>query len=324
MVPEKVIQCLKNNSSFIITAHTNLEGDALGSELALWKLLKSMGKKAVVVNQDGLPYGYGFMPSAGGIKIFTDKLKGLKCDCFALLDCSDLLRCGRVSAIAANAGCVLNIDHHPSNLGFGDVNWVDARASSCTEMVYRIYKRLKAPFDRDTAMLLYAGLLTDTGSFRYSNTTRATHKIASELLKYGLEPSVIYKEIYESIPFEDAQLLLKALSGVHRDPSGRIVWFNLRRSLFRQKKTVAFDASEEILSFARAIKGVEVAALFKENLKGRHEIRVNLRSRGKVDVNKIASSFGGGGHKTASGCTVRGGIEAVTAKVLRRIRRALK
>jgi len=320
---KKVIACVKRNKSFLITAHTNLEGDALGSELAFYRLVKRLGKEAVVINDDSVPYGYEFMPDAQGIKKFRPNMRNMEFECFTVLDCSNMKRCGNVSKLISADKTILNIDHHIDNGRFGDVNWVDSRASSCSELIYKLYKQLRVPLDKDTATLLYVGILTDTGSFRYTNTTWFTHAMVSELLRYGIDVARVYKSVNENIPFSDMQLLSSILPRLQRDASGRIAWFKIKRTLLKHNR-IYFDLSEHLLGFARSVKGVEVALLFKENLKVNNEIRVNFRSQGGVDVNRIAAFFGGGGHKTASGATIRGSIDTVTRKVLHKIREAMK
>jgi phosphoesterase RecJ-like protein len=321
---KKVIDCIKKYKSFLITSHTNLEGDALGSELALFSLLGRLGKRATIVNEDDIPYEYDFLPGKDNIKKFNKRnLKMTEFDCFVVLDSSDLKRTGQVYRINLEAHKpVLNIDHHISNKKFGNVNWVEKEASCCSEMIYKLYKRLRITIDRDAAVSLYTGILADTGSFRYSNTSGFTHRIASELLKYDISVPEIFKNVYENIPFQDMKLLLRTLPKIRRFARGRVVWFTLTRQMLKNKK-LSFDLTENILSFARSIKGVEVGVLFKERFGRKNEIGVNLRSQGKVDVNRIASFFGGGGHRTASGCTIYGNIDAVRKKVLAKIRRYL-
>jgi len=319
----KVVASLRKNKSFLITTHTNMEGDALGSELAFYGILKKLGKKATIVNEDALPYGYEFLPNTDKIIKYKDNLKEIKFDCFVALDCSDLNRTGEVYRLNSQQKPILNIDHHISNQKFGDINWVEPHASSCSEMIYKLYKALRLPLDRDTAILLYTGILTDTGSFRYSNATSFTHKAISELLKFHLDIPQIYKSIYENIPFADMKLLTRILPGIKQEAKGRVVWFQVKRDMLRNKK-LSFDLSEHVLSFGRAIKDVEVVVLFKENLGVKNEIRVNFRSQGNVDVNKIAQFFGGGGHKTASGATVRGKIDNVRKRVLAKIKKSLR
>jgi phosphoesterase RecJ-like protein len=263
------------------------------------------------------------MPGINKIIKFKDNLKNIRFDCLVVLDCSDLTRTGEVFRINKDNKPVLNIDHHISNTKFADINWIEPHASSCSEMVYKLYQALRIPLSRDTALLLYTGILTDTGSFRYINTTHFTHKVVSALLKFNLNIPQIYKSVYENIPFEDMKLLSKILPGIRRQAGGRLIWFQIKKNLLRNKK-LSFDLSEYILSFGRTIKDAEVIVLFKENLGVKNEIRVNLRSQGKVDVSKIACFFGGGGHKTASGATVKGNIDQVRRKVLAKIKESLK
>jgi phosphoesterase RecJ-like protein len=189
-------------------------------------------------------------------------------------------------------------------------------------MIYKLYKKLCLSLDRDTALLLYVGILTDTGSFHYPNTTSFTHKAVSELLRYNLDIIQIYKNIYENIPLADIKLLSRILPHMRISAGGKLAWFQVKRNMLK-KRRLSFDLTENLLGFARTIKGVEVVVLFKENLGVKDEIRVNLRSQGKIDVNKIASLFGGGGHKTASGATVRGKIDYVRRKVLTKIKESL-
>ena len=319
----KALAYIKRNNNFLITTHTNMEGDALGSALAFYRMVRKLGKHATVISDDVIPYGYEFLPGVNNIKRPKKTSVRVKFDSFVTLDCSDINRCGQVYRLNTNNLPILNIDHHISNARFGDVNWVDPKAASCTEMVFGLYKKLRLPLDKEIATLLYVGILTDTGSFHYTNTTRFTHRIASELLKYNLNISRIYKNIYENIPFDDLKLLNTILTGIKLSNSGKVAWFQIRRGTLENKK-ILFDLSEQILNFGRAVKGVEVVALFKENLKDPNQIRVNLRSQGKVDVNKVATYFGGGGHKTASGITISGNIRWATEKVLRKIKDSLK
>jgi phosphoesterase RecJ-like protein len=319
---EKTVACIKKYSTFLITTHANPEGDALGSEFAFYRLLNKLAKPAIILNEDEVSSAYNFMSTNIKIKKYKSGLKKIAFDCFVILDCADLKRTGEVYRINTQGKPILNIDHHISNSGFGNVNWVDPTVSSCAEMIYKLYKRLNVPLDKENALFLYVGMLSDTGSFHYSNTTSFTHKVVSELLKYKLDITQIYRNIYEDIPYQDMKLLIRVLQGMRRYAVGKVVGFEIRQNLLKNKR-LGFDLTEEVLSFARAIKDVEVAVLFKENLGVKDEVRVNLRSQGKVDVNKIASFFGGGGHKAASGATIKGNIKQVKKKVLSKISEAL-
>jgi len=319
---KKAAVCVKKHKSFLITAHTNLEGDALGSELAFYMLARKMGKAAMIVNEDDLPYGYDFLPETGVIKKLKNNLKkNLNYDCFVVLDCSDLKRTGEVYRLNTKKP-VLNIDHHISNTRFGDVNWVEPDASSCCELIYKLYKELRVPLDKDSALALYAGILTDTGSFRYSNTTAMTHEITTELLRYGISAQEVYNHVYENVPYSDMRILARILTGMNREYGGKVVWFHIGKNLLKKNK-FSFDLSDEILNFGRTIKDVEVVVLFKESSPVKNEIRVSFRSHGKVNVNEIARFFGGGGHKTAAGATICGDIGRIRKKVLAKIKTSL-
>jgi phosphoesterase RecJ-like protein len=261
------------------------------------------------------------MPFVSQVKGIASFRRPAAYDCFAILDCSGLVRCGRVAELLVPGASILNIDHHVSNEKFGHVNWIGASVSSTAEMVYRLYRALAVPLTVDTATLLYAGMLTDTGSFHYTNTSRQTHEAVADLLKCGVDPSRVYGNIYENIPFSDMRLFADILQTIQRDASGKIAWFAIPARLLAGR-TVYFDLSERLLSFARAIKGVEVAVLFRQGLKNKKEIRVNFRSQGAVNVNAIAQGFGGGGHRTASGATVTGGFDGTIRRVIRSIRKS--
>ena len=317
---KKLSAALKKQNNFLVSAHTNLEGDAIGAEVAFFMLLRALGKNAILMNSDRVPASYRFLPLLENIRKFH-KGRFIPFDCLVLLDCSDLSRSGSIGGINLEGKTVINIDHHISNDYYGDINWVLPHLSSASEMVYLLYKKLGAPLNKDIATLLYIGILTDTGSFRYSNTSASTHKVVADLIDYGLDVVDIYRRIYEDIAFGDMQLLNRIVSLMRCDPSGKVIWCEIPRKLV--KRNASLDISEQVLGFTRAIKGAEAVLLFKENLGTKNEIRVNFRSQGKVDVNKIAAFFGGGGHKTASGCTMKGTLAAVRKKVLAKVRQAL-
>jgi len=319
----EICRSIKKYNNFLITAHTSPEGDALGSQLGFYNLIKKLGKQATIVSDDQLPPGYDFLPGIKHIRRLGKEFKYINFDCLVVLDCTDLKRTGRVYKLKHGHQPVLNIDHHISNQIFGDVNWVNVHASSCAEMIYKLHKRLHLSLDKDTALVLYTGIMTDTGSFRYSNTSSSTFKAAAELLKFGINVAQIYRYTYENIPPLEVKLLLKFLSKIKFFGQGRIAAFQIDAESFRGKKT-SMDLADQCLSFGRAIKGVEVVVLFKHNSGLKSQVRVNLRSQGRVDVNKIAAFFGGGGHKTAAGCTIDGGFSVVRRKVMAKICQELK
>jgi bifunctional oligoribonuclease and PAP phosphatase NrnA len=320
-----VVAAIKKHHRFLIVVHANIDGDALGAELALVRLLKKLGKSAVCVNDDALPYGYEFLPGVGAIWRYRKGMKAGTFDCLVVMDSSDLNRTGRVSALFSSALPVINIDHHISNSRFGSTNWVEPDACCTCELIYRLYKRFRVPLDRNAALLLYVGILTDTGSFKYSNTKPLTHRIAADLLASGVDAADVYKKIYSSVPYEDMELLSRILPTMRKSAGGKIVWFQLPRKLFQGRKEISFDLSESILNFARSVKGVDVVMLFKENQTTGHDVRVNFRSQGNVDVNMLAGMFGGGGHRTAAGATIGGKtLDQARTMVLRKARALLE
>jgi len=315
---KKVVRLLKRKNSFLISAHINLEGDALGSELALARLLKALGKKVYVVNQDKTPLLYKFMP---GVKsILQPTGKPLNFEVALIVDCSDLERIGSVKKNIGRDKTIVNVDHHISNVKFGDINWVEPEASSACEMVYEIYREWGFKIDKAAAELLYTGIMVDTGSFRYANTTPVTHLAAADLLRLGISADKIHNLVYGSTPLSELKLFSQLLAGFKVDKTKKIIWLTIKEKSLDEKKMVT-DVTEYIFNFFRSVGGIEVALIFRET--GKNRVKVNFRSRGKVDVAQIAGLFGGGGHRRASGCTVNAGLNAAQRLVLSKIKKAI-
>lgn len=307
---KKVIEVIKNNKKFLITAHMNLEGDALGSELATYILLKKLKKQVVVFNNDPAPQAYSFLPC---IRVIRNEIDDYKYDVVLVLDCSDSFRTGKVKDYLGRARYIVNIDHHISNTFFGDINWVNPTASSASEMVYHICKKLKI-MNKKIALCLYTGIFTDTGSFSYGNTSSKVHKIAGELIKYGISPNKIYDNLHSFCKLPDIKFIGKILTSLKTDSTRKIVWV-----LIKHWPKKEYDLTEIIFNIMRLIKGGEVFVLFKKL--ERKKVRVNFRSRSKVDVNRVAKFFGGGGHKRASGATIEDSLYSVERKVIGFIKR---
>lgn len=315
-----VIEALKKNNKFLITAHVNLEGDSLGSQLAMKELLQNLGKSAFIVDSDPVPEHYKFLPKAGQILNKIDKT--LNFDAAIVLDCPTLKRTGKVREIISKNRFIINIDHHISNEKFGAVNWVDPNASSAGEMVYRIFKEMNEPLTKEIALSLYIAILTDTGSFNYDNTSSLTHEIAGELLGYGLEPALVSENVYERRSVEDVKFLGLALSNIKLNRAGDVAYMEITKDMLASAGADA-SKSEGFVNYARSIDKVRVAMLFREDLKEDGKINVSLRSKGDADVNKIASFFGGGGHVRASGCVLEGSLADVKKKVLTKVEEVL-
>ena len=303
---------IKKNSKFLISSHINPEGDSIGSQIAMASLLKKLGKEAVILNESPTPHFLQFLPGAENIlkEISVD----LHFQAAIILDCPDLTRIGNISRYIEKDTVLINIDHHVSNINFGKYNWVDLEVSSIGEMIFDLYKAFKAGIEYDEAMAMYVSIMTDTGSFRYTNTSSKTHKIAAKLIDIGIKPYEIYGKIYETSSIQDMNLLGEALRTLKVTPDGKVAWLWVTKEALKNTKA-SLEGTEGIINFARSIEGVDIAILFRET--GTEDrIKVSFRSKGRVDVNKLASFFNGGGHVTASGCTVFGKMEEVEKKVL--------
>ena len=318
---KKVIEAIRKYRRFLITAHINLEGDSLGSQLAMKELLKGLGKEGYIVDSDAVPGHYKFLPGADEVSNKIDRK--LAFDAMLVLDCPTLKRIGNVRELIRKDRPVINIDHHVSNEVFGDINWVEPHASSAGEMVYKLFKETGAKLTKDTALCLYIAILTDTGSFNYDNTSSLTHEIAGKLLGYGLKPARVSESVYERRSLSDIKLLGLALATLKVNKKGNVAYLEITRDML--KRTGADIAKcEGLVNYARSIENVEVAVIFKENTEDKGKINISFRSKGEADVNKIASFFGGGGHVKASGCTIKGTLADVKRKVLARVEKELK
>lgn len=319
---KKILETISKYNKFLITAHVNLEGDALGSQLAMAELIRSLGKEAIVVDSDPVPDHLKFLP--GAEEVSNNVTSELDFDAALILDCPTMKRTGKVEqAIKSKGVPIINIDHHISNEKFGIVNWIDAEASSAGEMVFQLYKEAGIPITKEVALSLYIAILTDTGSFNYDNTSRVTHEIAGELLGYGLDPANVSESVYERRAVSDIKLLGKVLSTIQVNKTGEIAYLEVTAKILNETGA-DLSKSEGLVNYARSIDNVKVAMIFKEDTKKPGKINISFRSKGDMDVNKIAASFGGGGHTRASGCTVDGPLHEVRRKVLAKVEEELK
>jgi len=309
-VIKRIVERIVRAKSFLITAHMNLEGDALGSELATYLLLKKLGKKVYICNNDPTPDIYSFLPSS---KVIRNSPPPGKIDIAMVLDCSDVSRAGKVQDYLGKAGSIINIDHHISNTYFGDINWVEPMAGSASQMLYRLCDRFKI-MDKNIALCLYTGIFTDTGNFTYASTDSETHWVVSRLMKYNLHPNKVYDKIHSLCVPQDLDFMGNILSSLKFDRYKDICWATIPKW-----KDKSYDLTEVIFSMMRLLKDVEVFILFKKV--GSKKTRVNFRSRLRIDVNKIAKFFGGGGHKKASGTTIDDTLSATEKKVISFVKR---
>lgn len=294
----QVVELIENKSNFAITTHVRPDGDGVGSSLGLCWLLRSLGKEAEVVLRDDIPPAYRQLPGADEVKKVSE-VNG-RYDAVFVIECSDLARPG-IGNLENHL--TVNIDHHATSEHFGKINWIDPTASAVGEMIYNLCKAIGGRISKEIAECVYLALVTDTGSFHFSNTTDRTLKVASELVKAGAKPHVISEVVYNSYSWSRIELMRQVLDTVKRDASGRVAW--MRQTLEMAEKAGAVDGDNNgFVNMPLAAKDIIAVCYMREVQPGAY--RVSLRSKDGLNVARIAEKFGGGGHKNAAGCRVTG------------------
>src|SRR2546421_5304025 len=294
----QVVELIEAKRRFAITSHLRPDGDGLGSSLGLYWLLRALGKDAEVIMRDPVPHAYRKLPGAQCVRVTPAVDKPY--DAIFVIECSDITRPGLQDL---DKQLVVNIDHHATTSLFGQVNWIDSTASAVGEMIYNLCKAIGVRPTREIAECVYTALITDTGSFHYSNTTERTFKVASELLRAGVKPATIAQSVYSNYPWSQLDLLKEVLATGKRDSTGHVAL--LRHSLEMQHLAEASDEDADgFVNYPLTVGEVEAVAMLKEYEPGVY--RTSLRSKGDVNVAKVAEKFGGGGHRNAAGCTLRG------------------
>ncbi len=307
----QVVELIENNGFFGITTHSRPDGDGVGSSLGLWWLLTSLGKRAEIIVRDPIPPAYRGLPGALEIRVVDDIDR--EYDAVFVIECSDMTRPGLPSLCKQK---VVNIDHHATSELFGHVNWIDATASAVGEMVYNLCKAIGGRISHEIAECVYTALVTDTGSFHYSNTTERTFKVASELIRVGVKPAKVSEAVYNSYSWSRVELLSKIMPTIRRDLTGKVA--SMRQTLAMVDDAESVDGDNNgFVNLPMVAKEIEAVVFMKETRK--RDYRVSFRSKGDIDVAKIAEKFGGGGHKNAAGCRVAGNwdeLEAMFVKTL--------
>ena len=318
--PEDLLRRVRQGNRFLLTSHVNPDGDAIGSELGLARMLRGLGKGAVVWNHDPTPAVYRPLPGSERIHVGEEPPAGFPdmFDAIIVLECPSPDRTGLEKHLAERP--VINIDHHLGNQCYGAVNWVDSAAPAVGEMVFRLAQGLKVPLEPEVAACLYLTLVTDTGGFRFSNATPAAFEAAAALVREGAHPEQVSQWLYESQPLGVVRLLGEMLQTLEIHEEGRVATGRLTRAMFEKAGANPGD-SEGLIDSIRSIAGVDAVALIREREDGSHKI--SLRSRGEVDVEKIARHHGGGGHRNAAGFTLEGDGEEIRRQVAAELGAAL-
>lgn len=296
--PEALLSRLKAASRIVVTSHVNPDGDAVGSSIGLARILRGMGKSVLIWLHDPAPALYSPLPGVDRIHVGPEAPAGFpdSFDLAVVLECPSLDRCGFENEMRRLP--MLNIDHHLGNTNYGEINWVDSASPAVGEMVYRMAQGWHAELDVPTANALYLALFTDTGGFRFGNAGPGAFEAAAALVRAGAEPATVARWLYESQPFAAVKLHGELTRTIELHHGGRVATAWLRREMLERVGAGPGD-TEGLIDLPRSIAGVDAVALFRELDGG--GFKVSLRSRGEVDVEKVARQRGGGGHHNAAG-----------------------
>lgn len=314
---KKIIQILKSKNSFYVSGHVQPDGDSIGAVLGLYHCLKKAGKKVVPLGKvSEVPPQYRFLPGIEALSSAKDITQ--PADVFISVDAPNVERLGEADKAFKASKIHINIDHHLDNDNFGEFNLVDLNKSSVCEIVFWLLKDAGFEIDLKTATCLYTGIVTDTGRFQYTNTFPSTFEAARILLEIGVLPAMIFSEVYENLSFNALKLLGKVLSKA--ESSDGLVWSTISRKDLEETKA-DLSETETFIDMLRSVKGVKVAAIFKEIMvDGEKMWRVSLRGKNGYDVQKIAQKHGGGGHKQAAGYKTKMTLDQATQEIIKYIK----
>ena len=317
---EQILQLIKTRERILVASHAEPDGDCLGSLVALGLALNKLDKTITLFNSSPIPAVYRFLPGVEGI---VRQIKAAEeYDLAIVLDCGDIARVGEDSSVVEQIPIVVNIDHHVSNTGFGDLQLIDTDACATAEIIYRLIKALGIPFDKAIATAIYLGILTDTGSFRFSNTNPAAFAISKSMIDIGVKPHTVAQRVFGTYSLGRIKLLNLALNSIEISENGKLSLMTISRSMLNSTGTSTEDI-DGLINYARRIQDVKVAALIHEIKNGAgkftnmNRYHVSLRSDSSVDVAKIANKFGGGGHTSAAGFQIESTLMALKEKILR-------
>lgn len=311
---------LRTNDQFLVVSHVNPDGDAASSTFAMGWILSKLGKQFVLVNEGAIPPKFHYMWGHDQIINLQEKQVNRKFDYVITVDCADYSRLGSAQGLVSEQANILNIDHHATNDFFGTVHLIKDDAAATAEIIFDLFEQLQLEWSTELAVHIYTGLLTDTGGFRYSNTSAKVMGISSKLLQYGVNAHQLAENLLEKVSYSHILLLKKALSTLAFEQDRKICWLTVSKDEIEETQAHNEDF-EGIVNYPLNIEGVEVGLLFKETRDGM--VKVSFRSAGKVDVAQIAKSLGGGGHVRAAGATMNGPLQEAAGIVVNMIKKAL-
>ncbi|GGH59751.1 DHH family phosphoesterase [Paenibacillus silvae] len=309
-------QFLLEHDDYLVVSHVQPDGDAVSSTVTVGWLLSCLGKTFTMINEGEIPQRMRFLWQADAIVNMTEQPPERKYKAIICVDCADFARVGLSRQYFEEDAIILNIDHHPTNNGYGAVNIIKSDAAATAEILFDFLQLFNITWNKDIATAVYTGLLTDTGGFRYANTSPNVMAVASRLLEHGVDGPHLAQMLLEEVTLPQVRILNKALSSLQMTEDGRVAWVVITPDDMQACGAVNEDL-EGIVNFARNIRGVEVGIFFK--VINDNAVKASMRSAGKVDVAALAQTFGGGGHVLAAGCRLEGKLEEVVEKVLKQV-----
>ena len=318
MIPKELKKIIKAGDDFLISSHINPDGDAIGGMLAIKWLLNKLNKRYIIVVDSTPSEKFKYLTDFKKITIYSESLKiDFNIKNLLTVDVPNLERLEKVNKLLPKDIKVINIDHHESNSNFGDINFIDLKACSCTEIIYDLINLFGMPLDKDVAEYIYTGLVIDTGRFRFSNTTTRAFEVAAKLSEAGARISFIAEWLYHTNSIETLKGLGILLDSLDINMNGRMAFVHFDNKYLKSEDGSKVD-TEGFVNYPLSIENVEVVAFLQETEKGR--VKVSLRSKNNnINVNNIAAIFGGGGHAKAAGCRINGTIADVKKLLLQEI-----
>jgi len=308
---QQIIRQLKNSRHVLVATHANPDGDALGSLIAMGLALETLQKTATLYNESPIPAVYRFLPAVDMVS--CEVASSDIYDTAIILDCGNFRRIGKAAEEITRIPAIINIDHHVTNTFFGDFQIIDIAACATAEILYRLFKEMALPITTEMATSIYTGILTDTGSFRFSNTNKAAFTICEEMVACGVDPYRVAQHVYGTYSLGRIKLLNRALDSIEISPNGKLSLMTLTDEMFEETGTNPEDV-DGLINYAKRIEDVKVAVLIHAHRNGERAsdhpnlFHVSLRSDGSVDVARIAYAFGGGGHSSAAGFSIESSL----------------
>jgi phosphoesterase RecJ-like protein len=322
---KEVLDRLLKADRVVLTTHVHADGDGAGSQVALVAWMRALGKEGWILNPTPFPDPLSFLLPDPSWSVDPTSKRGMElarnADLALVLDTGEVPRIGRAEEALRGLPTAV-VDHHPQGAHpIEGVSFRDSSACATGELVFDLILAAGGPWPEATVLGLYVAILSDTGSFRFSNSTPDSHRIAAFLLERGVDPEKVHRRVYGNLPVRKLRILNAALRELEVDPDGKVAWMTVPAAAYEALKGTP-DDMEGLVDYPRAIRGVEVGILFRETARG--ATKVSFRSNGDVDVNAVAGHFGGGGHVKASGALVERPIEEVRPKILEEVRRAVR